>query len=121
MVKIENAKRFTIRVLMATVAIVGVILSVPPAAYAESLLIIRTEYETLRLKEHLDDPWLTINHVPASDVRVSGSRITSVDTAGDLWVKDGKLGKWYNIYSDSARNYQYAASENMVVIYHGGE
>jgi hypothetical protein len=68
---------------------------------------------TLAGKVNLYDPWTTLTNAGvASDVRVSGGRITYTDTSGNVWAKDGLTGTWYQ---ETNVVEQYAASGSLLI------
>lgn len=98
----------------------SLLLGAQSTVYADSLMVVRTDYTKLIAKEKLDDPWLAINPTPAGDVRVAGRRISYIDTVGSLYVKDGKLGTWHKLYVNSGSGYTYGASESLIVVQQNG-
>jgi len=71
-------------------------------AASDSLFVIRLG-TTIYGKVNLGDSWTALNGTPATDVRVSGNRITYTDTNGHVWAKDYVYGTWYDEYTNPSQ------------------
>ncbi len=79
-----------------------------------NLLLIR-QGNTLSAKQGLADLWTTLSN-SVTDVQAAGNRIAVIDTAGNLYAKDGLGGTWYNETSGVT---QYAVTPNLLIVRQG--
>jgi surface antigen len=90
--------------------------AVTQSASSSSMLVILTGGK-LYGKVNLGDAWTELVYSGATNVQVSGNRITYTDSSGNVWAKDSLGGTWVEEYGAVT---QYAASSSLLVILSGG-
>ena len=63
----------------------------PPPSY-----IVVLEGSTMEAKQFLGDPWTELTDGAATDIQSAGNQFAYLTSTGELYVKDGLNGSWYD-------------------------
>jgi hypothetical protein len=88
----------------------------PPPPPPPSYVVVR-EGGTMEGKQYLGDPWTELTSGAAVDIQSAGNQFAYLTSTGELYVKDGLNGSWFD---EAGGVSQYVITPNSVAVLEGG-